>query len=113
MRAAREPYGRAVRQRAPAVTSTVKGAVEVIYAEDGWHVTWEGDPATDSIHDSRIAAIVVAHERASEARCDLVIRGWSGAIREHVSYRDDPLEQHVIYRQPELRRALATRPAQP
>lgn len=86
-------------------TVTLKGAVEVVYAEDRWRVMWDGEPDANSTHQFRIAAIVVAHERARTARCDLLIRGRDGATREHVSYRDDPVRQRILYRRPELRRA--------
>ena len=95
-RRAAEPRDRAV---------TTKGAVEVVYGVDGWHVLWDGEPESDSVHPFRLEAVVVAHDRAQRARCELVIRGWSGATREHVSYRDDPIDQRVLYRPPELRRA--------
>ena len=86
-------------------TVAAKGVVEVLYAEDRWHVVWDGDPEADSVHQFRIAAVVVAHERARRARCDLVIRGRDGATREHVSYHD-PVRQRLLYRRPPvLRRA--------
>jgi hypothetical protein len=86
-------------------TGTTEGAVEVLYADDRWHVVWDGEPGSDSVHQFRIAAVVVAHERARRARCDLLIRGRDGDTREHVSYRDDPIRQRILYRRPELRRA--------
>lgn len=84
---------------------TTKGAVEVVYADDRWHVLWDGQPAADSAHQFWIEAVVVAHERARTARCDLIVRGRDGTTREHVSYRDDPIRQRILYRRPELRRA--------
>ena len=99
----------AARRTVPAIAhehrTTTKGAVEVIHADGLWRVVWDGDPDADSTHESRITAIVVAHERAREARCELVIQTRDGTTREHVSYRDDPTEQRVIYREPRLRRA--------
>ena len=99
----------AARRTVPAIAhehrTTTKGAVEVIHADGLWRVVWDGDPDADSTHESRITAIVVAHERAREARCELVIRTRDGTTREHVTYRDDPTEQRVIYREPRLRRA--------
>ena len=84
---------------------TTKGAVELLYADDRWHVVWDGEPEADSVHQFRIAGFVVAHDRARRARCDLVIRGRDGTTREHVSYRD-PVRQRVLYRRPPvLRRA--------
>ena len=77
-------------------------AVEVMYRDGRWHVDVHGEPEASSIHDFRIAAIAVAHENARHARGDLMIRGRDGTPREHVSYRDDPVQQRVLYRRPEL-----------
>lgn len=86
-------------------TITTKGAVEVLYADVGWHVVWDGEPDPDSVHQFRITAVVVAHEKARRARCDLVIQGRDGTVREHLSYRD-PVRQRLLYRRPAvLRRA--------
>jgi hypothetical protein len=64
-----------------------------------------GEPEADSIHQSRIAAIVVAHETARREKRDLVIRGRGGALREHVSYRDEPPHEPTRPRRTELRSA--------
>jgi uncharacterized protein DUF2188 len=86
-------------------TLTTKGAVEVLYADGGWHVVWDEEPESGSVHQFRIAAVVVAHEKARRARCDLVIQGRDGTVREHLSYRD-PVRQRLLYRRPAvLRRA--------
>ena len=82
-----------------------QGAVEVTYRDGRWHVDVHDEPEASSVHEFRIAAIAVAHEDARRARGELVIRGHDGTPREHVSYRDDPVRQRVIYRRPELRRA--------
>ena len=86
-------------------TVTTKGAVEVLFADDRWHVVWDGEIESDSVHQFRLAAVVVAHERARKAGCDLVIQGRDGTIREHVSYQDS-VRRGVPYRWPPvLRRA--------
>jgi hypothetical protein len=87
-----------------AQTTTTKGAVEVLCLQGRWHVVWDGEPEGDSVHQFRITAVVVAHERARKAQCDLVIRGRDGTTREHLSYHD-PVRQRIVYRRPELRRA--------
>ena len=79
--------------------------VEVMYRDGRWHVDVHGEPEASSVHEFRIAAIAIAYEDARRARGELVIRGHDGTPREHVSYRDDPVRQRVIYRRPELRRA--------
>ena len=81
------------------------GAVEVMYRDSHWHVGVHDQPEASSVHEFRIVAIVIAHEKARRARGELVIRGRDGTPREHVSYCDDPVQHRVIYRRPELRRA--------
>ena len=82
------------------------GAVDVAYRDGRWHVEVHGEPETRSIHEFRIAAIVVAHENARRARSELVIRGRDGAPRERFSYSDDQNEDAATHGQPEVRRAL-------
>jgi hypothetical protein len=100
------PAGRLPAANRPARghATTVKGAVEVVYDGDRWHVLVDGDTDASSTHEFRIAAVVVAHETARCAGRDLVVRGRDGAPREHVRYGSDPRRPPVTYRQPELRR---------
>jgi hypothetical protein len=62
----------------------------VVRTEEGWGIRGEGNQRLTSLHESQSQAIEAAREIARNQRCELLVHGRNGRIRERNSYGNDP-----------------------
>ena len=65
--------------------------IHVVPRADGnWGVRVAGNSRVSSVHGTQADAIGIARGRARTVKCELLIHGRNGRIREKDSYGNDP-----------------------
>ncbi len=62
----------------------------VVPHSEGWAVKGAGNGRASSIHQTQQAAIETTRQSAINQRCEMLIHGRDGRIRERNTYGDDP-----------------------
>ena len=64
--------------------------VWVVLHDGEWAVRREGSERASSVHATQAEAIEAGRATAQREKCELIIQGEDGQIRERNSYGDDP-----------------------